>query len=85
MDKYIQFLGEENIREVEEFLGDRLTEKIVDSDKGSMLTHITLRTPDGMKTVPVGAYLVRNPTGTVTPYLEVTDVKKIGDVNVVPM
>lgn len=81
---HIEFLGDENIEQVAAFLGDRLTERIVDSSKGCLLTHITFRSPDGHVTVPVGTVIQRNPTGTCSPFIPAPDLV-IGGKHVMPM
>ena len=72
----LTFQGDENIREIEEFLGDKLLEQIVDSSQGCLLTHITFQSPDGPVTVPVGTLIIQNFTGTFSPFFPFPPMRK---------
>jgi len=75
LNQRMQFLGDENIQKVEDFLGDRLKERIVDSSQDCLLTHITFLSPDGLVTVPIGTTICRNLTGTYSPYIPFSSLK----------
>lgn len=80
---YIEFQGEDNIEMVSDFLGDRLTERIIDSSKDSQLVAITFRSNQGLLTIPVGTFIKRNPVGTFSAMIPAAT--KLGDHHVCPM